>query len=1617
MFKSVKTGIVVLVYILLTGPIFSATYYVKTNGSNTNTGTAWTQAWQTIQHAADIMTTGDIAYVSNGLYSEEVNVTNKDSLSFIGFGNSVQLSGVLETNFGFKVNNSRNIKIENFDIFFNNKAMIFLSNSHHCLVTNNQVHENNLAFDFGCGIKLIDSHANKIAGNVVSLIEAPINTGNCYGIYLYHSHTNTVISNEVKESGSGALVGGVDIWCHGIYMLNSRANLIRYNYIHDMDHYGIHVQADNTRGVPYTYLNNMIIDNTIYGIDQAILTHTTWPQSINDSLTGLVIGRNKIENCAIGILWDSFSTASAGLGGWLYKNSIATKQSNYNYLEGMLLINSPKINLNYNTVRGFYYGISYYNNGYAITNIIMGSNYNLNIHQKGGAGAQSFSYSCTQANKVGSGVTAGPGNVGGDPLFADLYDLRLQYSSPCIGLAKPAADGVAGCMGRYTSYLRARDESAGNTTAYTLVFVTSPCDGSIPSDGKIEVEFPSTFSFSSPGIESHNMSGSLAVSSALSTITFTRSGGSAFPAGRPFRIVFTNVNNPGYNYEKYSCAITVKSNNDVVIEREDSNFFRTINAPHILTVTTNRTVSYTNMAIQHVFIMSLQMDDTHGHDLKSVKLGDNGNMSPGTDLVNIKLWYDTNDNDEWDIFDTYITNLIWNGTYWSNGDLDQVNINLEYPGQNILFTADFGNTAADNDYIEPYIPADGIYCASNLAVPTTDLSNKGRIVYRRLFVLMQSLPRFRGSDMAVGDLNNDGWLDFIIQGNLSTGGANKSTYRYLNDGDGTFTAAEINGSGTDLGAMCLGDVDNDGDLDMFFTGGHNSGYYPIYLWYNNGSGGFGGTTWIGNNMTHCDLELGDINGDRYLDLIAVGSGRLEIYYNRGNGTFYGARSFGVGVSSAGCSIGDMDNDGDLDLVVAGSGRLDYYANVNGRFTTPQPFGHGQSWATVALGDLNNDGWLDVVCTGSVAANDIYSYVNNRNGTFTERRFGRDYLLSSCALGDVDHDGDLDLCVVANGLADLYYNLGDGNFSQSFRIRNGSGEDLGWNPRCTTGFGDFNNDGDLDLVVNISWDPALIYTNVNSIINQAPPTPVNLTWQNIDYTYRLKWNPDPVGDDHTHENTLRYKVAIGTNGSGIYRYQSAILAYPRGQGNLGNVAVVTANYFQTDIPIYKTLWWKIKSIDTSFICSDYSMERVIVPVGRGPFFVATNGSDLNNGTFTNPFRTIQRAVDVMSMGPTNILVPFCYVFPGVYNEEVIIRSNDNELWMLITALSNNDPPVITGKDSNRYGIFITNTSRLRINGFVIHSNQNCGIKIMGSDVTNVRFTRILIKDNQTNVALDGITRNIEFINNTICKSRSGDGVLFKDGAGGVMFNNIILSNQLYGVKHNSTRSVTLNYNDIFGNNSGSTSGGFVWGSRNWLYDPMLETVSGYTIASVYSWALDSGTNIFPISDVYQGNGPDMGWKESSLVRIHNGPFYVDVTNGLDQYPGSFEAPFQTIQRAAERISGGTNVTFSTCYVYDGRYKENVYFNYNLNTNYMVFRAYYTNRPPVMDGTNLSGHGIQINNASKVKIENFRIRNFAGNGLYIIGNSQSNIIIRNVSCSNLNHGIYINSETADYNTVMS
>ena len=271
------------------------------------------------------------------------------------------------------------------------------------------------------------------------------------------------------------------------------------------------------------------------------------------------------------------------------------------------------------------------------------------------------------------------------------------------------------------------------------------------------------------------------------------------------------------------------------------------------------------------------------------------------------------------------------------------------------------------------------------------------------------------------------------------------------------------------------DYDNDGDLDIYFVNGAiqtdnpSNHAQPNTLYRNNGDGTFTDVTeeaGVGSTAYGTGATVADYDNDGDLDLYVTNFGEDQLYQNNGDGTFTDVTTHtGVGNPNWGtsCAFADVDNDGHLDLYVAN------YAAY-----TPE-------------NDIRcEERGVHVYCGPHAypAVHDTF-YKNNGNGTFTDMSnlFRSSDLHPQHGLGvtfgDYDTDGDIDLYVANDQDPNfLFQNNGNGNFLEVALFSGVCYNDMGKEEAgMGTDFGDYNNDGRLDLTVsNYQTETNTVYHN-------------------------------------------------------------------------------------------------------------------------------------------------------------------------------------------------------------------------------------------------------------------------------------------------------------------------------------------------------------------------------------------------------------------------------------------------------------------------------------------------------------------------------------------------------------
>ena len=346
--------------------------------------------------------------------------------------------------------------------------------------------------------------------------------------------------------------------------------------------------------------------------------------------------------------------------------------------------------------------------------------------------------------------------------------------------------------------------------------------------------------------------------------------------------------------------------------------------------------------------------------------------------------------------------------------------------------------------------------------------------------------------ITVADYDNDGYDDLFI----TCWGQN---LLFHNNGDGTFTdvtaKAGLIHAGNRYGTGCTWiDYDRDGRLDLFVA------HYLVF-----------------------DQEKIPVRGKdpgcSYLGVpVYCGPAGLpqescRLYHNNGDGTFTDvSRQSGISAVKAGYALtaiaADFDGDGWPDIYVAcdTSPSLLFHNNGDGTFTEQglesgvslSEDGQEQAGMGLATGDFDTDGHLDIFKTHFRGDTSVL-YRNNGKGYFRDVtiRAGLGvetrYVCWGAGLVDLDNDGLPDLFFTTGMVypeveqkspdapyktpSVIFRNLGDGKFEE---LRDLAGPGIA-ESHCSRGvaFGDFDNDGDIDiLVVNLNEPPSLLRNDVS-----------------------------------------------------------------------------------------------------------------------------------------------------------------------------------------------------------------------------------------------------------------------------------------------------------------------------------------------------------------------------------------------------------------------------------------------------------------------------------------------------------------------------------------------------------
>jgi hypothetical protein len=402
------------------------------------------------------------------------------------------------------------------------------------------------------------------------------------------------------------------------------------------------------------------------------------------------------------------------------------------------------------------------------------------------------------------------------------------------------------------------------------------------------------------------------------------------------------------------------------------------------------------------------------------------------------------------------------------------------------------------------------------------------------------VPSLEGgrTELEFADINGDGHLDILSIGDHGSPYINSQQHGimvWFGDGTGNWSVYQNGNFG--YGGIAVGDVNNDGFLDVGYGMHHNYsstdfGDQLIEVALGDGTG----MNWIpwddglatnGETWGMFGTDFADVDCDGDLDIGSNSFGccsGVHIYLNNGDGTWTQSFGFLGGNSSMDFVFGDVNNDGYPDFAVSQGNGVVYLNDQTGNFTLSMS---GENDGT-DLGDIDNDGTDEVSFVNSARGVEVWKWSPGNVWTSMSNGLPATGSFSLTQIYDMNMDGYADIVAFGNGLVRLWLGDGAGNWTQASQFTLPS-------PGYAKAFrvdGDADNNGypDIALVDQegtwINYQNHLRFFKENSpadslTINPIYPNPNRKV--NVISVQTLKWISEvPAGDSSW------VKLEISTN---------------------------------------------------------------------------------------------------------------------------------------------------------------------------------------------------------------------------------------------------------------------------------------------------------------------------------------------------------------------------------------------------------------------------------------------------------------------------------------------------------
>ena len=312
---------------------------------------------------------------------------------------------------------------------------------------------------------------------------------------------------------------------------------------------------------------------------------------------------------------------------------------------------------------------------------------------------------------------------------------------------------------------------------------------------------------------------------------------------------------------------------------------------------------------------------------------------------------------------------------------------------------------------------------------------------------------------AVADLDNDGVMDIVMAGQRSE--------LYVFNNDGTLKTGWPQEMDDDDGAAsspAVADLDGDGDLEIVIgTYKDLNGNNPeiddarVYIFHHDGTRFTGWPVYdVDSYGVNSTPAIGDIDNDGDLEIIVCGRDNSKIWAWHTDGTVVTGFPVNIGgLCESSPTLADIDDDGDLEIFIpSGATVYGYHHDATAITGWPQSMSGGNERSSASIGDLDGDGDLEIVCGGP----DGNVYAWHHTGVLVTgwpQASAGNFAQGTPAIADIDGDGDME--IIGGTYWGVYAWHHDGTLLPDYPLY------TYWS-RSSPTITDLDQDGDIEILI-------------------------------------------------------------------------------------------------------------------------------------------------------------------------------------------------------------------------------------------------------------------------------------------------------------------------------------------------------------------------------------------------------------------------------------------------------------------------------------------------------------------------------------------------------------------------